>query len=236
MLDVTAIELRVQSFAHLRPLWLPGFADGGLFVPRLVSLAAATPVVVRVVVERPQPAVTLLHGTVAWRRLRAGGGVQEAAHAGPMPLRAGTAVTFGSEMRSRLAYLQRLEREPAADLRNGNRYPAQLAGELRVRDDGRALPIRVDDVGTHGARLRLPAKGLAVKDAPVRLWLAVQASGVSSFAPLAGRVSWVDRARGELLGVHLTLSSREDRLHWARLFSRGREEFERNFVSLDHVG
>jgi hypothetical protein len=124
-----------------------------------------------------------------------------------------------------------MERGAARDGRSSSRYPTSLPGELMVRDGERALPIRVDDVGTHGARVRLPAKAFVKKETTVRLWLAWNASGASSFAPLPGRVMWVDhldRVGGEDLGVQLDLGSKEDRLHWARVFRGCQQEFERH--------
>jgi hypothetical protein len=232
--DVAAIDLRVQSAQHFRALWLDGLPDGGVFVPGLVGLAAATPVVLRVIVDEPKPSTTFLRGSVAWRRLQAGAAGGDLSSSSVL-LRPGSGVAFEAAMRPRLIFLERLERGAANDGRSGSRYPTRLSGELMVRDGERALQIRVDDIGTHGARVRLPTKAYVIKDTAVRLWLAWNSSGASSFAPLPGRVMWVDRVErdgdrvgGEDLGVQLDLGSKEDRLHWARVFRGCQQDYERH--------
>lgn len=237
MADVSAIELRVRHAEDLRAWWLDGVADGGLFIPHVVTVAAGTPIVVRILTERPHPGSTVLRGTVIWRRLSAGAvGSVDPKMSGAFPLRPGLGIQFDPSMRSRLLFLDRLERGAAADGRSGLRYPASLVGELGVRGDERALEVSVEDVGPRGARIRAPNPSLfagAAGGGTVRLWLASGTSGTSSFASLAGRVAWVDKALGQTAGVRLELGTKEDRLHWARVFSRCREDFERRFISVE---
>lgn len=230
--DVNAIELRVPTVQHLRALWLEGLPDGGVFVPGLVSVPAAAPVIVRIAIEAPRAVTMFVRGTVTWRRLQAGASGPEKPASGLL-LRSGTGIAFDATERPRLLFLERLERGAANEGRASSRYPSELPGELMVRDGERAVPIRVQDVGTHGARVWLPAKAYVDKSTPVRLWLSSNTSGASSFAPLVGQVSWVDRVRGDTLGVQLALGTKEDRLHWARVFRHCQHDFERLFVTAE---
>lgn len=237
MADVSAIELRVKTAEDLRAWWLDGFPDGGLFVPGPVNLAAGSKIVIRIVIEGMSTTGTVLTGTVAWRRLTAG-----SVHAANRPespgshaLRAGIGVAFDASMRGRLLFLDRLGRGAAVNARGGYRYPASLVGELAVRGGERAISIRVDDVGPHGARVRLSEEGCVGPTTPVRLWLAADTSGASSFAALAGNVAWVGHDAEGPLGIRLELGNKEDRLHWARVFNRCRAEFERRFVVVDRL-
>ena len=235
---VSAIELRVKSAEDLQAWWLDGFPDGGLFVPGPVALPAGSRVLVRIFTEHPTSATTVLSGTVAWRRLSAG-----AIHAANRPessrasqeLRAGIGIAFDPAMRGRLLFLDRLGRGATHDGRAGVRYPASMVGELAVRGGERAVSVQVDDVGPRGARLRLADGAVVSGTTPVRLWLAADVSGASSFAPLAGNVAWVGRHAEGPLGVRLDLGNKEDRLHWARVFNRCRAEFERRFVAVDRL-
>jgi hypothetical protein len=231
--DVTAIELRVQHPEDLRNYFLDGLLNGGLFVPGIFALPAGSPVVVHVFHELPTPGSTILTGIIVWRRMMAGAQGAASSTSGTFPLRPGVGVEFDPAMRTRLLFLDRLERGTTRDGRTGVRYPAQLRGELSLRGDERALEVAVDDVGPRGVRVLLPATSVLSSAAAVRLWLTSPESGASSFAALAGHVAWVDKAHGDRAGLHLELGSREDRLHWARVFNRCREDFEGRFVRVD---
>ena len=228
-----AIEIRVRHAEDLRGWWLDGFQDGGIFIPGAVSLPAGTPVSVRIVTELPVAGSTVLSGTIIWRRLPQRGGA--AAPNGVTPLRAGAGIAFDASMRSRLLFLDRLERGAAHEGRSAIRYPASLGGELVVLDGDRALPVRVEDVGVRGARVHLTEGSFLAPSVPVRLWLAAGESGASSFAPLAGHVAWLNRGESERLGVKLELGNKEDRLHWARVVNRCREDFERRFIAIERM-
>jgi hypothetical protein len=232
--DVSAIELRVRTAEDLQGWWLDGFPDGGLFVPGTIALPAGSRVVLRISTEHPSAGSTVLMGTVAWRRLSAGAVLAAnrppAAESGPV-LRPGLGIAFDPAMRSRLLFLDRVGRGAAQDGRAGLRYPAALVGELAVRGGERAISVAVDDVGPRGVRIRLAGDGFVRAGTPIRLWLAEGTSGASSFAALAGHVAWVGRGTEGPLGIRLELGSKEDRLHWARVFHRCRAEFERRFVA-----
>ncbi len=225
------ITLRVHHLDELSAFWLDSFTDGGIFVPD-VDLAAGTPVVVHVFTEEPERASTNLVGVVAWHRLTAGAGrAVDPKATSAFPLRAGIGVAFDRAMRGRLLFLDRLARQATHESRRGQRYPSALVGELAVRSGERALAVEIADVGPHGARVAVPDPSEVLgKGAPVRLWLGCSSSGVSSFAPLAGEICWVDRAHGDSVGIRLQLGSREDRLHWARVFLRCREAYERGVI------
>jgi hypothetical protein len=139
-------------------------------------------------------------------------------------------------MRPRLLFLERLARQAAQDARGGHRYPAHFLGELAVLGREGVTQVVASDIGPHGARLSLPAQGFLGARTPVCLRLACDASGASSFAPLGGHVAWARGERGgETIGVHLDLASKEDRLHWARVFHRCRADFEQRFIAVDRL-
>ncbi len=66
--------------------------------------------------------------------------------------------------------------------------------------------------------------------AVARLWVAYAPSGESSFAPLAGHLAWVDAQQPENTGIQLDLATREERLHWARIVTRARDELHARLV------
>ena len=240
--EVSAIELRVRTAEDLRTWWLDGFPDGGLFVPGPSGLPAGSQVDVRIFTELPTTGSTVLSGIVAWRRLSAGSILSAnppesigQGSRGSHELRPGIGIAFDASMRNRLLFLDRLGRGTAHDGRAGVRYPARLVGELAVRGGERALSIEVDDVGPRGARVLLSGDGFIGAGTPVRLWLAADSSGASSFAALAGNVAWVGRGAEGPLGVRLELENKEDRLHWARVFNGCRAGFERRYVAVDRL-
>jgi len=219
-METSTIEIRLRSAEDVRAWWLDGFADGGVFVPGVFTMPAGSPILVRLLTELPAGACTVLTGTVIWRRLPTRGD-------GPELLRPGIGVAFDPTMRNRVLFLDRLGRGTASDSRGGARYPTRLASEVAVREAERAQPAEVLDVGPRGARVITPRASFVEAGSTVRLWVAPEQSGESTFAPLTGRVAWLDRSDAETFGVRLDLATKEERLHWAKVVTRARETLER---------
>jgi Tfp pilus assembly protein PilZ len=227
-MDPSAIEIRVRDAEELRSAWLDGFEHGGIFVPGAFNLAAGLPVRVRITTERPA-ATTVVDGTIVWRRL-----VQRE-NASPAALRAGIGIAFAPSMRARVAFLDRLSRGAAADGRAAVRYPADLRGELLVRNGERPSPALLVDVAVRGARVILSESANVTPESAVELRIALPRSGESVRSGLVGRVAWWHRDAKTVLGVRLELATAEERLHWAKVVTRAREVFEERPIKVQKL-
>jgi hypothetical protein len=227
-METSTIEIRLRRAEDIRAWWLDGFADGGVFVPGLFALSAGTPVLVRLLTELPVVGSTVLSGMVIWRRL-------PTRNETAATLRPGIGIAFEPSMRSRVIFLDRLGRGAASDSRGGVRYPTLIASEIAVRESERAQPAEVLDVGPRGARILMPRTSFVEAGSAVRVWIAPAQSGESSFAPLSGRVAWLDRSKAETFGVRLDLANKDDRLHWAKVVTRAREAIERDSHRVDRL-
>jgi Tfp pilus assembly protein PilZ len=228
--EATGIEVRVGTPDDLRALWLDGFADGGIFVPGAISLSAGMPVFVHLVVEGAPTGSVMLTGTVAWRRHP----VRESTPPSVV-LRAGVGIAFDRDTRERALFLDRLARGTSRELRGGIRYPAALHGELVLLDGERAIDTRIEDVGPRGARIAVKAAADLSPGSPIRLWVAHAHSGENAFVPLAARVIWNDADHPKVAGVQLDLTTKEERLIWARIVTRARDALESRLVPQERV-
>ena len=217
------IEVRVQRLDELRALWLDAFADGAIFVPALMDVAAGSRVLVHVRYTQPAIGSVFLTGTVAYRRALAGARPRPARRvSGTFAIEPGVAIAFDATVRNRIVFLERLERGASPEARRGPRYPTMLEGELLVRRSESPVLVRIDDVGPHGARIVAPGIVDGVRVGALAR-LSLVAGGTT--APLAVQVVWVDRTHGDALGARMVLTSAEERLQWARVFSACRSSF-----------
>lgn len=226
----TTIEIALGDAAELRNAWLDGYQNGGMFVPGTFAVPAGAAVLVRVRVERPRPTTTVLLGTVVWRRLPQRDPVIGSSS---ISLRAGIGVSFAAAMQNRVLFLDRLARGTATESRGAARYPTELLGELSPRNSERPIEARVLDVALRGARVSLSDAAFLDAGAAIELRVAVPRSGEMARAPLHGRVAWVDRASGKQVGVKLELATTDERLVWAKIVTRAREELEANPIRVD---
>lgn len=243
-MEPTAIEIRVQEAGELRAAWLDGFDaqggggawSGGLFVPGTFSIAAGSPVRVRIDIERAAT-TTILDGVVIWRRLPPR---EQAVGVSSITLRPGLGIAFSPAMRTRVLYLERLGRGSAHEARTAARYPTELRGELVVRSGERPLRARVVDVAVRGAKIVLGEQSFVAAGSTVELRVAMPKSTEIVRAPLVGRVAWIDGAPqnegvGGSLGVRLDLATTDERLHWAKIVTRAREAFEEHPIKVGRL-
>jgi len=227
------IDITLGEAAELRNAWLDGFQNGGMFIPGAFAIPAGAAVLVRVHIEKPAPTTTLLLGTVIWRRLPHRDPVVGLA---TVTLRAGIGISFTPAMQSRVLFLDRLARGTGSELRAAARYPTQLVGEVSARTTERPVEAKVLDVAVRGARVALSRAAFVDAGSAIELRMAMPRSGEMTRAPLSGRVAWVDRA-GQAIGVRLDLATTDERLIWAKVVTRAREELEAHPVRVErHVG
>ena len=234
-MEPTTIEISLDHAAELRDAWLDGFQNGGMFIPGSFAIAAGAAVLVRVHVERPTPATTLLVGTVVWRRLPQKDPVVGASS---ISLRAGIGISFTPAMQNRVLFLDRLARGTVNESRAAARYPTELPGEVTARHSERPVEARVLDVAVRGARVSLPCSVVVEAGSAIEMRIAMPRSGEISRAPLRGRVAWVSPASPEgassrALGVRLDLATTEERLVWAKIITRARESLESHPIRAD---
>jgi Tfp pilus assembly protein PilZ len=226
----TTIDISLGDAAELRNAWLDGFQNGGMFIPGSFSIAAGAAVLVRVHVEKPTPTTTLLLGTVIWRRLPQRDPIIGLSS---ISLRAGIGISFVPSMQNRVLFLDRLARGTGSELRSAARYPTALLGELSARTTERPVEARVLDVAVRGARVALARGAFVDTGSSIELRMAMPRSGEMARAPLRGTVAWVDRATGTSLGVRLDLSTTDERLIWAKVVTRAREDLEAHPIRVD---
>jgi Tfp pilus assembly protein PilZ len=234
------IEIRVRDAGELRVAWLDGLSDGGVFLPGNFSVGAGTPVLLRVVVERPTPTTTLLIGSVVWRRLPQREPVMGQSS---ITLRAGIGISLAPSMRARALFLDRLARGSAGEARGALRYPTDLPGELTVRTDERATAARVLDVSVRGARVSLSSQAFVQAGSAIEARIAVATSGEFARMPLRGRVAWIgersdaaiNRNSSQQVGVRLDLSTTDERLIWAKIVTRAREALEEQPIRVEKL-
>jgi Tfp pilus assembly protein PilZ len=226
----TTIELSLADAGELRNAWLDGYQNGGMFIPGTFAVPAGAAVLVRVHVERPRPTATVLLGTVVWRRLPQRDPVIGASS---VTLRAGIGISFAASMQGRVLFLDRLARGTATEGRSAARYPTELAGEVCARDSERPIDARVLDVAVRGAGISLSKPAFLDAGAAIEVRVGIPRSGEVSRAPLRGRVAWVERATGQMVGVKLDLATTDERLVWAKIVTRAREELEANPIRVE---
>lgn len=225
----TTIDIALGDAAELRNTWLDGYQNGGMFIPGAFAVPAGAAVLVRVRVDRPRPTTTVLLGTVIWRRLPQRDPIVGSSS---VALRAGIGVSFAASMEGRVLFLDRLARGTATESRAAARYPTELLGEVSARDSERPIQARVLDVAVRGARVSLSDAAFLDSGAAIEMRVAIPRSGEIARAPLRGRVAWVDR-NGKQLGLKLELATTDERLVWAKIVTRAREELEANPIRVD---
>ena len=232
-MEPSTFEIHLRDADELRLAWLDGLDDGGLFLPGDFSVSAGSPVLLRVIIDRPAPTTTLLAGIVAWRRLPTRQ-LGEPRRSG-INLRAGIGVSFAPSMRVRALFLDRLGRGSAGESRTALRYPVDLPGDLSARSSERATGARIVDVSLRGTRVALATSAFLDVGSAIELHVAVASSGEFSRWPLHGHVAWIERSSGQQLGVRLDLATSEERLIWAKIVTRARESLEAHPIRITRL-
>ena len=153
-------------------------------------------------------------------------------------LRAGIGISFTPEMASRVLFLDRLARGAANESRSSARYPTNLLGEVEARETERPVEARVLDVAVHGARVSVARGAFVDAGSAVSMRIAMPRSGEVARSPLRGRVAWVSPAAREgvssrTIGVRLELATSDERLIWAKIVTRAREELEASPIRVE---